>query len=217
MIGTEQASTASTPHDCYLELGIQGRNTYPRTITEAPESSGHSQPREGDPRRPRQSMPDDGIQAEELWGRPCLAYNLQVFLPIGVRQELVSIQDRFADFAGLLRVPPPALHATVGWLLEVRTTYPADKEALWRRHGERWRSALEETISSLSQFEIVYRSLLLSTRAIVVVVEPVDAVTVLRRKLVEQLDLPAETPSQPELLHTTLYRYAYRLSHFARM
>lgn len=192
-------------------------STYPRLITEARESPGRSRQMVGDHLRSRRSTTGDGIRAEELWRQPCLAYNLQVLLPTEVRRELVSIQRRFAEHAGLLRVPPRALHATVGWLLEVRTAYSTDKEALWRTHGEHWRSALERTVGDLSRFEIVYRSLLMTTTAIVAVAEVAEQVTVLRRTLAEQLDLPPETPSQPQLLHTTLYRYSTdRLSDLPR-
>ncbi len=146
--------------------------------------------------------------AEQLWGARCLAYSVNIRLPGDATAEFVRVQDRFASLDGLLRVPEGALHISAVNLLDVRAHYRQGKAKLWERFGARWIAAVAKAAAASEPFVVSYHELRATSAAVVAVAHPVAAIDILRRTAEERLSLPAETPRQRTLIHTTLFRYA---------
>jgi len=135
---------------------------------------------------------------------------VNIALPDAVTAQLGRLQERFDGIEGLLRVPEHALHISVLNLIDVRTPYRQGKAELWERFGSWWISAAAKAVEAVEPFMVTYREVRATGAAVIAVAQSVAVIDDLRRAAAERLSLPRETPSQRQLLHTTLFRYASR-------
>jgi hypothetical protein len=148
------------------------------------------------------------LQAEARWGRPCLAYLLCVRPSPAAAAALGRVQDDAQQREpALLRVPQPALHTSVLWLLPVHQEFGQPKDALWRQDGPRWVDTIASAAAGTGRFQLRYRTLVATDSAVIAVASGPNPLTALRRTLVTRLDLPGGT-SAGALAHVTLFRYA---------
>jgi hypothetical protein len=148
------------------------------------------------------------LRPERRWGRPCLAYNVCIRPGPAAAAALSALQDRAQSLEpSLLRVPVPALHTSVAWLLPVHWEFGRPKEELWRRHGPGWLAILTAAAGPAAGFRLCYRHLVATDAAIIVVADEPNRVSALRRELAPVLPVPGGL-SAGELVHTTLFRYA---------
>lgn len=148
---------------------------------------------------------------EQRWGRSCVAYNVQIRPgPAGAAALSAVQEDVLRLEPSLLRVPAPALHANVSWLLPVHGEFGRPKDDLWRQHGPGWMAVVARAVSGTRRFRLRYRRLVATDSAIIAVAEEPNPVSALRRELTHLLRVPGGR-SAGDLVHTTLFRYAQPL------
>lgn len=159
----------------------------------------------------RQHLPavlTNQLQVERRWGRPCLAYNACVRPGPAAAAALSAVQEGALDAEpSLLRVPAPALHASLAWLLPVHQEFGRPKDELWQRHGPGWMTILTGMLGTTESFRLCYRRLVATDSAIIAVADEPNRISALRRELKPVLRVPGGL-SAGDLVHTTLFRYA---------
>jgi hypothetical protein len=83
------------------------------------------------------------LRLERRWGRPCLACNVCLRPGPEAAAALSAVQDRLLSLEpSLPRVPAPALHTNLAWLLPVHEEFSRPKDELWQQHGPGWLAVL---------------------------------------------------------------------------
>lgn len=158
-------------------------------------------------RQHRPAVLANRLRLERRWGRPCLAYNVCVRPGPDAAAALSAVQDRVLSLEpSLLRVPAPALHTNLAWLLPVHQEFGRPKDELWQRHGPGWLAILTAAAGTADGFRLCYRRLVATDAAIIVVADEPNQVSALRRELMGVLPVPGGL-SAGELVHATLFRY----------
>jgi hypothetical protein len=161
--------------------------------------------------RHRPAVLTNRLRLERRWGQPCLAYNVCIRPGPAAAAALSAVQEAALDLEpSLLRVPAPALHANLTWLLPVHLEFGRPKDELWRLHGPEWMTILTGVVGGTRSFRLRYRHLVATDAAIIVVADEPNRVSALRRELLPVLPVPSDL-SAGELVHMTLFRYARRL------
>lgn len=151
------------------------------------------------------------------WGQPCCAYNVCVQPDPAAAVALAGLQASVLRLEpSLLRVPEPALHASVAWLLPVHQEFGRPKDALWQRHGTRWLATVAGAAATTTRFRLTFRQFVATDSAVIAVADEPNQLSALRRDLVPLLDLPGSS-SAGGLAHITLFRYATPLHAPARL
>jgi hypothetical protein len=83
----------------------------------------------------------------------------------------------------LLRVPQPALHANLVWLLPVHQEFDRPKGELWQRRGPRWIATLADAAGRTSSFHLSYCRLVATKSAVITVADEPNRLSALRREL----------------------------------
>jgi hypothetical protein len=148
------------------------------------------------------------LRLEHRWGQPCLAYHVCIRPRPAAAAALSAIQDSTLSLEPtLLRVPVPALHANLAWLLPAHQEFDRPKDELWRRHGPEWMTILTSVLGTTESFRLCCRHLVATDSAIIAVTDEPNRVSALRRELTPILPVPGSL-SAGELVHMTLFRYA---------
>jgi hypothetical protein len=142
------------------------------------------------------------------WGQPCRAYNVCIRPGPTAAAALTALQASALRLEpALLRVPEPALHANLAWLLPVHQEFDLPKDELWQRHGPQWTATLADAAARTSSFRLSYRHLVATSSAVITVADEPNRLSALRRELMPLLHLPGSA-SAGDLAHITLFRYA---------
>lgn len=145
------------------------------------------------------------------WGQPCRAYNVCIRPGPAGAAALAAIQASALGLEpSLLRVPEPALHANLAWLLPVHQEFDHPKDELWQQHGPQWIATLADIAGRTSSFRLSYQRLVATDSAVITVADEPNRLSALRRELMPLLHLPGSA-SAGDLVHITLFRYARRL------
>ena len=148
------------------------------------------------------------MRASTLWAQPCRAYNVNIELDAHTRASFEKTQQVLKRVEpSLLACPREALHVSIAWLLAVHVSYPVSKDLLWERQGEGWMAELNRIAAESLAFRINYEHVVATDSAVIALAEPSEPVNRIREMIHERLTLPAETRSEAELVHTTLFRY----------
>ncbi len=158
-------------------------------------------------RRYRSAVLTKRLRFERRWGQPCLAYNVCIRPGPAASATLSAVQEAALDLEpSLLRVPAPALHTNLAWLLPVHQEFGRPKDELWRLHGPGWMTTLTGILGATRGFRLCYRHLVATDAAIIAVADEPNRVSALRRELLPVLPVPGDL-SAGELVHMTLFRY----------
>ena len=161
----------------------------------------------------REKVARNEVRVDELWGRPCRAYNVQIELDPRAKASLGETQQALErEEPNLLVCPQETLHVSVAWLLAVRASYPVAKDSLWERHGEEWTAELSRIAARSAGFRITYEQVVATDSAVIALARPAEPVNRIREMIRERLRLPPETRNEADLVHTTLFRYRGPLS-----
>jgi hypothetical protein len=160
----------------------------------------------------------NSLRLDHRWGRQCRAFNLYIVLEQAAVAALGEVQREVLVLEPLLlRVPPPALHVSVAWLIPVHQEDAAvPKDAQWARRGRHWCAEIRTVLAGLAPFDLTYTSLIATDSAVIASAEPRDIVNRLRSELVKRLMLPDDL-NRGELVHTTLFRYSAPLAQPERL
>ena len=161
----------------------------------------------------REKVARNEVRVDELWARPCRAYNVQIELDPRAKASLGETQQTLKRAEpNLLVCPQRTLHVSVAWLLAVRASYPVAKDPLWERHGEEWTAELSRIAARSAGFRITYEHVVATDSAVIALARPAEPVNRIREMIRERLRLPPETRNEADLVHTTLFRYRGPLS-----
>ena len=161
----------------------------------------------------REKVAHNEVRVDELWARPCRAYNVQIELDPHTKASLGETQQTLKRAEpNLLVCPQETLHVSVAWLLAVHASYPVAKDSLWKRHGEEWTTELNCIVAQSTGFRITYDHVVATDSAVIALAQPTEPVNRIREMIRERLRLPSETRNEADLVHTTLFRYRGPLS-----
>ena len=147
--------------------------------------------------------------ADEIWGRPCLAYHVQPSLEPEARDAFEAVQRAFAALwpEPLQLGPKHGLHVTIYPLLTVWGDY--DKGAYWQSIAGRIQSILEDLCTGHPTLELRFSGLKVTDTAIIATAtEESGLIAAIRDRIVR--DIPPPPGSRPivyDLIHSTLARY----------
>jgi hypothetical protein len=150
------------------------------------------------------------VSQDELWGKPCLAYNLQLEIEDGPSGALVDVQRALTRLLSvpLLLTPRETLHVSLFALVYVHWQAP-DREAYWSRIAEPTGDLLTELCRTLPPVQLRFGGLRVTERAIFALAsEPCATISTLRQQLAELLHTPDVPRPRHDIVHTTLARFA---------
>lgn len=147
--------------------------------------------------------------ADDLWGKPCLAYHVQPGFAPGAQAGLHELQQRVAAlwpeplFAG----PPESLHVTVYPLVPVPDGF--DKAAYWREIAAPSRAILASLCRDASAPVLRFHRLKVTPVGIIAIAEDeTGLIASIRQAVLATLPPPpGRAPVHYDLIHTTLVRY----------
>lgn len=150
------------------------------------------------------------LRLDPLWGRSCRAYNLHARPVDDCRSQLAAIQDELSQLSeqGLLRCPPEALHVSLGAFLSVREDDTNTKEALWAHHGDAWLQELTDHVRQVQPFTLTYRAIVVTDAAVIAVADYGHEVRAIRELLTALREGIGLAGNQPNIVHTSLFRFA---------
>ena len=147
-------------------------------------------------------------EADPLWSKSCLAYNLQADLDDTCRDDLCQVQERLrlpASWA--LPCPMGSLHVSVARMLSVREDYGASKDLIWAHWGAEWCDSLAGLMARLRPFPLRFTRLQVSSAAVIALAEPAPEVDEVRGLAGQLLSRAGLKPGQPSIVHCTLARF----------
>jgi len=147
--------------------------------------------------------------ADDLWGRPSLAYHVQPVLADGSRVALHGLLGPVAElWPGPLHLGAwPMLHVTIYALVPVKGDF--DKEGYWSRIAGPARALLEETCAGHGPIDLHFSRLKVTDTAIIAVAEEsTGLIEAIRQRIAASIPPPpGRAPLRYDLIHTTLARY----------
>lgn len=147
--------------------------------------------------------------ADDIWGRPCLAYHVQPDLLPETQARLAELQaEAAARWPGpLFLAPPEALHVTLYALVQVKDRF--DKEGYWAGIAERCRALIAELCRGHGPLELQFSSLKVTDTAIIAVATDETGLIGRIREAIARVipPPPGLAPVRYTLIHTTLARY----------
>lgn len=157
------------------------------------------------------SVGTNDIDLDPMWGQPCLAYNVQILLPLTMQQMLVNLQEdiHHQEAESLQRCPAHALHVSVASLVPVRAEGSRqDKEAQWQSIQHDSQAALHKIAKTTRAFQVRFCGVIATRGAIIAVATDDGHMQAIREKLCKYVPLRS-TPIN--IIHSTLFRYRARL------
>jgi len=147
--------------------------------------------------------------ADDLWGRPSLAYHVQPDLHPDTQAALESLQGAITERwpVPLHLCPRDRLHVTIYALVPVKGAF--DKESYWHRISEPSRALLTRLCSGHDPFKLRFSRIKVTDSAIIAVAEDeTGLIDAIRRQIAEVIPPPpGQRPLRYNLIHSTLARY----------
>jgi hypothetical protein len=147
--------------------------------------------------------------ADDLWGKPSLAYHVQPVLPAECSAALEGLLGPIAE-----RWPAPLhlgsrqmLHVTIYALVPVKGDF--DKEGYWRRIAAPSLALVEEFCAGHPPIELHFSRIKVTDTAIVAVAQETSGlIGAIRERIADTISPPlGREPLRYDLIHTTLARY----------
>ena len=152
--------------------------------------------------------------ADDIWGKPCLAYHVQPSLEPETREAFAEVQRSIAE-----HWPEPlnighkhGLHVTIYPLVPVKGAF--DKDAYWQGIARQSQSLLEDLCAGHQTLELRFSRLKVTDTAIIVTAtEETGLIGAIRDRIVSDVPPPpGHKPIIYDLIHSTLARYRTRAS-----
>jgi hypothetical protein len=152
--------------------------------------------------------------ADDIWGRPCLAYHVQPSLEPETREAFEGLQQAIAGIwpQPLHIGPKHGLHVTIYPLVPVKGQF--DKKAYWQSIARQSQDLLEELCTGHRSLELRFSRLKVTDTAIIVTAtEESGLIEAIRQRIVSDIPPPpGHKPIIYDLIHSTLARYQTRAS-----
>ncbi|MFC1455810.1 2'-5' RNA ligase family protein [Microvirga arabica] len=150
--------------------------------------------------------------ADDIWGKPCLAYHVQPSLEPETREAFEEVQRAIAEhWPEPLNVGPRhGLHVTIYPLVTVKGGF--DKDAYWQSIARQSQDILEELCTGHPALELRFSRLKVTDTAIIATAtEGTGLIEAIRERIVRELPPPSgQKPIIYDLIHSTLARYRTR-------
>ena len=147
--------------------------------------------------------------ADDLWGKPSLAYHVQPVLP---PECLAALEGLLGPIAGCWPAPlhlgsHQMLHVTVYALVPVKGDF--DKEGYWGRIAAPSLALVEELCAGHPPIELHFSRLKVTDTAIIAVAQDTSGlIEAIRERIAGTIPPPpGREPLRYDLIHTTLARY----------
>lgn len=146
---------------------------------------------------------------DEKWGKPCLAYNVQVRFSADALDEIVRLQDGLQALSPspLHLSPRDSLHVSIYALVPVR--WPdAGKADYWRAMSAPAMSALRTLCADRRRFALRFERLRMTPSAIIAIAtETPDLIADIRGHFDRLPGHPRLPKPRYDIVHTTLARF----------
>jgi hypothetical protein len=148
------------------------------------------------------------VQHDELWGQPCVGYNVQLSLPAACLDALAQQQTALTSLVPLplALVPASAQHVSLYALLHVRWQH-ADKPARYRELRAEAHELLADACSATPPFMLRFASLHVTPSAIIARAVHDEFIAALRARLSALLARHGLPVRRYDMVHTTLARF----------
>jgi hypothetical protein len=152
--------------------------------------------------------------ADDIWGKPCLAYHVQPSLERETREAFEEVQRAIAEhWPEPLNIGPRhGLHVTIYPLVPVKGAF--DKDAYWQGIARQSQSLLEDLCADHPTLELRFSRLKVTDTAIIATAsEDTGLIEAIRSRIVSDISPPpGHKPIIYDLIHSTLARYRTRAS-----
>jgi hypothetical protein len=152
--------------------------------------------------------------ADDIWGKPCLAYHVQPSLEPETREAFEEVQRSIAGhWPEPLNIGPKhGLHVTIYPLVPVKGAF--DKDAYWQGIARQSQSMVEDLCAGHRPLELRFSRLKVTDTAIIATAtEETGLIDAIRSRIVSDIPPPpGHRPIIYDLIHTTLARYRTRAS-----
>jgi hypothetical protein len=157
-------------------------------------------------------LQEDGVAvtADEMWGRTCLAYNIQAAIPDDLRDALARTQRDL----GTVGLPPfnvcpsASLHLSIFALVPVRSPV-AGKETYWANVSSQAAGDLERICRDRRSMALRFDELRVTRTAVIAATQAVpDLMTEIRSHFARWPAHPNWTMPVYDIAHVTLARFA---------
>jgi hypothetical protein len=147
------------------------------------------------------------IPAEYI-GRPNLGYVLVALPSEKTKARLATLLGELAvELPDVIwRMPPEQLHITLCEIIQPKP-YSEDKEKLYNLHKEEYENIPEQILSAMPKFTIALDVIESSPQAIIVRSSNPSSFNLIRSQLVQNMQLPTETRTPPDIIHSSIARY----------
>jgi hypothetical protein len=152
--------------------------------------------------------------ADDIWGKPCLAYHVQPSLEPETREAFAKVQRSIAEcWPEPLNIGPKhGLHVTIYPLVPVKGAF--NKDAYWQGIARQSQRLLEDLCAGQQTLELRFSRLKVTDTAIIATAtEETGLIDAIRDKIVSDiLPPPGHKPIIYDLIHSTLARYRTKAS-----
>jgi hypothetical protein len=129
-------------------------------------------------------------------------------LSVDGRQEVKRLLEQLDERLGdtIWCMPTGSLHMTLCEIMQAKP-YAEDKEALFNRNLDGYRTALDKAFSGIPPIKVVFDQIEVSPQAIIIRGSDDGTFNALRAQLVDSLPLPTETKRPPDIIHSSIARF----------
>lgn len=147
------------------------------------------------------------IPADYL-GKRALGYLIVAIPSENTKSKIIYLLDQLSvELPGVLwPMPAEQLHITLCEIIQPKD-YSEDKETLYKLHQEQYKNAPAAIISKLPKFTVTFDTIEVSPHAIIMRASDSGTFNEIRAKLVENIQLPVETGTPPDITHSSIARY----------
>ncbi|WP_201863450.1 hypothetical protein [Microvirga soli] len=147
--------------------------------------------------------------ADDIWGKPCLAYHVQPSLEPEAREAFAEVQRSIAErWPEPLNIGPRhGLHVTIYPLVPVKGAF--DKDAYWQGIARQSQNLVEDLCADQPTLELRFSRLKVTDTAIIATAtEETGLIDAIRSRIVSDIPPPpGHKPIIYDLIHSTLARY----------
>lgn len=141
-------------------------------------------------------------------GKKALGYVILAIPSESTKNKIIALLDELSTELPEIIWPIPSeqLHITLCEIIQPKE-YIEDKEAAYKLHQEQYEIVPADIISKLPKFTITFDTIEVSPQAIIIRASDSTMFNKIRAKLVEDMQLPAETRTPPDITHSSIARY----------
>jgi 2'-5' RNA ligase len=137
-----------------------------------------------------------------------LGYLIVAFPSEHFRAQIGQLQQKLTGrFPGVIwPMPRDNLHFTLCEIIQPKV-YSEDKELLYQKNKMQYEAVPAKVMAKTPKLTVLFDEIEVSPHAIIVRASDSVSFNTIRDKLVDDMDLPSETRTPPDITHSTIARY----------